>query len=220
MEERSERIDVMDDDVFGERNRFISRESFAARGMERWGSVSYPNSRRRSSEKSGLFGEVIMQIRRKNGLSQAEFGEKLNVSRQTVSKWETDEVQPSSDNMKMLCEVFGISKDAFFPLKDVEVDKPQTSLNEIAATSTSDSTETDKRNKFLLPVIILGVMLSVMLTITLVYLELYLRQRYYDVVSNNVGDIKAILGILLAILFAVTALEILFIILYIKKKQK
>lgn len=36
-------------------------------------------------------GEKIYVLRMKNGLSQEAFGEKLGVSRQSVSKWETDQ---------------------------------------------------------------------------------------------------------------------------------
>mgnify|MGYP001148275961 FL=1 len=39
-------------------------------------------------------GNSLFQARRKSGLSQEAVAEKLGVSRQTVSKWETDETVP------------------------------------------------------------------------------------------------------------------------------
>ena len=39
-------------------------------------------------------GNSLFQARKKSGLSQEDVAEKLGVSRQTVSKWETDETVP------------------------------------------------------------------------------------------------------------------------------
>ena len=56
-------------------------------------------------------GQRIYQYRRANGLSQEELAESLNVSRQSVSKWETDGSIPDLDKMVALSELFGITLD-------------------------------------------------------------------------------------------------------------
>lgn len=55
------------------------------------------------------FSEKIMKIRKENGLSQEEFGNKINISRQAVSKWESDQSQPEIEKVKEISKVFGIS---------------------------------------------------------------------------------------------------------------
>lgn len=55
--------------------------------------------------------EKIKYIRRTFDLSQEEFAEKINVSRQVVTKWENDGGIPEISNLKLLAELFGTSID-------------------------------------------------------------------------------------------------------------
>lgn len=55
--------------------------------------------------------EKIQYYRKKLGLSQEELGQKLLVSRQTVSLWENGQTAPTIDNLKRLKEIFGVSVD-------------------------------------------------------------------------------------------------------------
>lgn len=54
-------------------------------------------------------GERLLELRKKQGLSQEEVADKLNVSRQTISKWETDSSTPDFDKIIPICELYGIS---------------------------------------------------------------------------------------------------------------
>ena len=56
-------------------------------------------------------GEKIQFYRKKSGLSQEELGQKMFVSRQTVSLWEMDKTLPTIDNLIRLKEIFSISVD-------------------------------------------------------------------------------------------------------------
>ena len=56
-------------------------------------------------------GERICQYRVRRRLSQQEVAEKLEVSRQSVSKWETDGAVPELDKLVKLCELFEVSLD-------------------------------------------------------------------------------------------------------------
>lgn len=56
-------------------------------------------------------GEKIYSLRIKNGLSQEAFGEKLSVSRQSVSKWETDQSVPELDKIVLISNLFMVSTD-------------------------------------------------------------------------------------------------------------
>lgn len=56
-------------------------------------------------------GEKLLNLRKQKNLSQEEVANCLNVSRQTISKWETDQSTPDLDKIGPLCELFEISAD-------------------------------------------------------------------------------------------------------------
>ena len=54
-------------------------------------------------------GEKLLDLRKEKHLSQEEVADKLNVSRQTISKWETDQSTPDFDKIMPICELYGIT---------------------------------------------------------------------------------------------------------------
>ena len=52
------------------------------------------------------FGENLKKIRKEKNMSQEQLAEKVNVSRQSVSKWETGESYPEMNNILELCKIF------------------------------------------------------------------------------------------------------------------
>ena len=54
-------------------------------------------------------GQRISIYRKKPGISQETLGERLGVSRQAVSKWETDAASPDMENLLALAREFGVS---------------------------------------------------------------------------------------------------------------
>ncbi len=57
-------------------------------------------------------GEKISKLRTSSGISQEQLAEKIQVSRQSVSKWEMDQALPQIDKVLLLCKIFDISADA------------------------------------------------------------------------------------------------------------
>ena len=53
--------------------------------------------------------EIIYELRTKNGLSQDELAEKVFVTRQAVSRWETGETVPNTETLKLLSKLFDVS---------------------------------------------------------------------------------------------------------------
>ncbi len=53
--------------------------------------------------------DVIFQLRTQKGLSQDELAEKLFVTRQAVSRWETGETTPNTETLKLLSAFFDVS---------------------------------------------------------------------------------------------------------------
>ena len=54
-------------------------------------------------------GTRIMEIRKKNNLSQEAFGETLGVSRQAISKWEMDASIPDVDKLILMSQLYEVS---------------------------------------------------------------------------------------------------------------
>lgn len=58
-----------------------------------------------------MIGMNIRVLRKKNKLNQEQLAEKVNVSRQTVAKWENEEATPDIYKCKILADVFKVSLD-------------------------------------------------------------------------------------------------------------
>ncbi len=63
-----------------------------------------------------ILADKIIKLRKKNGWSQEELAEKMNVSRQAVSKWESAQTIPDIGKILQLGELFGVTTD--YLLKD------------------------------------------------------------------------------------------------------
>jgi len=70
-------------------------------------------------------GKKIMNLRKKNSLSQEELAEKVGVARQTISKWELGETSPDLKQSKELSKIFNVSLDELTDndIKNVLVEK-------------------------------------------------------------------------------------------------
>ena len=64
--------------------------------------------------------EKLLNLRKAKNLTQEELAEKLDVSRQSVSKWETGQCVPDADKLTVLSDIFGVSVD--FLLRPSEID--------------------------------------------------------------------------------------------------
>lgn len=72
-------------------------------------------------------GEKILHYRKNMHISQDELGQKLNVSRQTISLWEKGQTLPTIDNLILLKRIFGVSLDELFSLEEKEAEEKQVS---------------------------------------------------------------------------------------------
>ena len=81
------------------------------------------------------FGDKLIVLRKKNGLSQEELAEKLGVSRQSVSKWESNNTYPETDKIVQICNLFDCSMDDLINDKVTDVEgslrKNKNNLNEV-----------------------------------------------------------------------------------------
>ena len=72
-------------------------------------------------DKEITLGERIYKYRSSRGLSQLELSELLDVSRQSISKWETDVAVPELGKLIKMAEIFDISLDALVLGKETEI---------------------------------------------------------------------------------------------------
>ena len=77
--------------------------------------------------KQNQLGENITRFRNEKGLSQEKVAEYMGVSRQAVTKWESNSSKPSSDNLIKLAELFDVKVDVL--LGDSEFDNMKISSN-------------------------------------------------------------------------------------------
>lgn len=72
-----------------------------------------------------ILAEKIMELRKKQGWSQEQLGEQLDISRQSVSKWESGASIPDLDKIVKMSQIFSVSTD--YLLKD-EIESPEGNL--------------------------------------------------------------------------------------------
>ena len=57
--------------------------------------------------------EKLLSLRKAKGLTQMKLAEMMNVSRQAISRWEVGTAVPSTDNLRYLGKLYGVSVDVF-----------------------------------------------------------------------------------------------------------
>ena len=71
------------------------------------------------------FNNKLYELRKKRGYSQEELANRLNVSRQTVSKWEVGESTPDMEKLVAISDLFEVSLDELVKDKVPEQAQPQ-----------------------------------------------------------------------------------------------
>ena len=124
-----------------------------------------------------ILADKIINERKKNGWSQEELADMLDVSRQSVSKWEGAQSVPDLNKILKLAEIFGVSTD--YLLKDeMEPDgvssyynKEDSGMDKVRRVSMEEATEYIQLRKEHLPKIALGVLLCITSPVVLILLS-------------------------------------------------
>ena len=69
------------------------------------------------------FNEKLISLRKSKGMSQEELGEKLNVTRQTISKWELGQTTPEMDKLMEMAKLFGMSLDELTNEEEAKIEE-------------------------------------------------------------------------------------------------
>lgn len=80
-----------------------------------------------------MLSQRIHELRTARGINQVKLGEILGVTKQSVSNWENDNIQPSIEILMKLAEYFGVSTDYLLGLEEKRtLDVTGLSLEEVA----------------------------------------------------------------------------------------
>ena len=126
------------------------------------------------------FAEKMIELRKQQNLSQQDLADRLGVSRQAISRWETGAVQPLADSVKSLAQVFQVSTD--YLLND-DLDDP-TPLHppQPAPTPQEKSKSARKHRKWLLALAALAAA-AVLVLVTALGTAYYLQWKERQPVS-------------------------------------
>ena len=90
------------------------------------------------------FSNNLYSIRKQAGMSQEELAERLNVSRQAISKWERGEAQPDTDNLIAIAELFDVSLDWLVRSEDNRAEAVEATATETKKSDDNDEDEDDE----------------------------------------------------------------------------
>ena len=108
----------------------------------------------------------LATLRKKHGLTQMDLAEKLNVSRQAISRWEVGAAVPSTDNLKTLSVLYEVSVDDI--LKGETASVPQSSDLSDSPQETLSSHRSNKKSTIIFACVLILLALAVAIVASVV----------------------------------------------------
>lgn len=159
-----------------------------------------------------MVGEQIRKIRKSLGWSQEELASRLNISRQSVSRWEDGSVSPNASNIAELCKVFNVPANYFFDEVDQTADDSQKDPKKAPDQTKAAGPKDNSRS-------VTGKRITIISSIALLVLLTYcsIDQIDYEVINMLGGpdiDYSGLFGSLLAhnLLWLAIALTVLIVV--------
>ena len=155
------------------------------------------------SEDIILIGERLTELRIKQNMTQEEFAEYMCVTRQSVSKWETDKAYPDVEKLIKIAELYNVSLDYLVTGKDnfVQVDKisENNSKIEISDSIAEDIDNIDEvclSKKSMLGLKICLVILGLFIIISLAVIIMFLVQNpwFHSDISETLAKVDKVYG--------------------------
>lgn len=101
-------------------------------------------------------GEKILNMRKARGWSQEELAERIGVTRQAVSRWESNSAKPDADKIIAVCDLFGVSAD--YLLREQYAGELENGTVPVQIHTKSSKASLEPRQILGLTIIILGVL--------------------------------------------------------------
>lgn len=152
-------------------------------------------------------GEKIYKARKAKGVSQEQLADMVGVARQTISQWENDKFQPSSEKIDLLCKELGIARYEFYEDEDKEeyIKEKRTNI---------------KRRVYKVFAILFSVLTAVMIVITVLMGIALFTSNTGDLTDNSYSIPQYVFFVLFAITIVVMVADAVFIFLLVKTKDK
>lgn len=137
-----------------------------------------------------ILADKIVRLRKQNGFSQEELAEKMNVSRQAVSKWESAQSIPDLSKILQLSQIFGVTTD--YLLKE-ELEEEEFSLDSGTASENVRKVTMEQANEYLNQrtkfslLIAVGVLLCILAVIPMLILDAFSVLPNSAVTENFAG---------------------------------
>jgi len=150
-----------------------------------------------------ILADKIMTLRKKNGWSQEELAEKMNVSRQAVSKWESAQSVPDLEKILQLSNLFGVTTDYLLKDEKEETEYTEDSPEQVSPlrrVTMADANAFLAQRETAAPKIALGVALCILSPAALILFGALSEYGNWKLTENAAGGIGlVILMVLVAI---------------------
>jgi len=152
-----------------------------------------------------ILADKIIHLRKRNGWTQEELAEKLNVSRQAVSKWEGAQSIPDMDKILQMSRLFEVSVDYLLKEELTESDYVEDTSSSIKKITVEFA------NAFLNDTVVhakqvaLGVMLFILSPVVLITLSLFSDHSFHRLTDNQ----SSMIGVMILIVMVVIGVGIL-----------
>ena len=119
------------------------------------------------------FNNRLYQLRKQKGLSQEELANRLNVSRQTVSKWEVGDSTPDMEKLIAMGDLFDVSLDRLVMGKEDEEKPPISAKSEFATVLNEKVLTSNNKKKAKRILKIVGIIAAAILLIDVISMIIY-----------------------------------------------
>jgi len=119
------------------------------------------------------FNNRLYQLRKQKGYSQEELANRLNVSRQTVSKWEVGDSTPDMEKLVAISDLFDVSLDKLVLGKDDEQQIPPTAKSEFVDVLNNKVLTSKNKNKAKHIFKIIGIIAAIILLIEIITMIIF-----------------------------------------------
>ena len=119
------------------------------------------------------FNNRLYQLRKQKGLSQEELANRLNVSRQTVSKWEVGDSTPDMEKLIAISDLFDVSLDKLVMGKEDEPQNPTATKSELVTVLNEKVLTSNNKKKAKSVLKIVGIIAAVILLVDVISMIIY-----------------------------------------------
>ena len=123
------------------------------------------------------FNNKLYELRKQKGFSQEELANRLNVSRQTVSKWEVGDSTPDMEKLAAISDLFGISLDELVldkaPVQNDGNSTRSDIVNQVAEKVLTEQNRKRAKKGLKIAAIVFGAILLVDVVSMIVYFSIY-----------------------------------------------